>query len=241
MPKVSVNILTKNRPEELARALASVKSQNFTDYDVNIIVDGSDSKTLEVINSFKSSNFLTTEHQVSIGITNSRQEALVKSQGEFIAILDDDDYWIDKDKLEKQKKFLEDQQEFVLVGGGMQVDGHPDKFRPKTDEQIRSSMLFGNNFFTSTVMFRKDAAIKAGGFIKDNIDLAEDYDLWLRMGKLGKMYNFPEVFVNYRQPSYNKAKFKQFLTKQLSLIKREKYNYSGYFLASLIMKIRLLI
>ena len=90
-------------------------------------------------------------------------------------------------------------------------------------------------------MFRRKAAEEAGGFIKDQEDLAEDYDLWLRMGDRGKMHNFQEAFVNYREPGYNKDKFRRFLTKQSRLIKREINNYPNYFPASIILKIRILL
>ncbi len=100
-------------------------------------------------------------------------------------------------------------------------------------------MLFRNNFFTSTVMFRKNFAIKSGGFIKDEVDFGEDYDLWLRMGKLGKMHNFQEVFTLYRLPDYNKEKFRAFLAKQLRLVKQHRQDYPYYRLANLILKLRL--
>lgn len=169
--------------------------------------------------------------------------------------MDDDDEWIDADKLKKQVEFLGNNRDYVLVGGGIKVNPKSEirnpkqttnnkpqitKLRVNTDTQIRKTMLFRNNFFTSTVMFRKDEAFKVGGFIKDDIDLAEDYDLWLRMGKLGKMYNFQEVFTAYRVPSYNKGKFKEFLRKQRRLIKKHKSDYPFYFLSSLIIWIRLL-
>jgi hypothetical protein len=90
------------------------------------------------------------------------------------------------------------------------------------------------------VLFKKEAAIKAGGFIKNGMDFGEDYDLWLRMGRLGQMYNFPEVFTAYAAPSYNKERFKNFLSKQLSLIGQHRKDYPNYFLAALILKARLL-
>jgi hypothetical protein len=101
-------------------------------------------------------------------------------------------------------------------------------------------MLFKNNFFTSTVMFRRQAAILAGGFISDGMDLAEDYDLWLRMGKIGRFYNFREVFTLYAKPQYNKERFSRFLAKQLKLIGRHKTDYPYYHLSSAILRLRLL-
>lgn len=269
MPKVSVNILTKNRSRLLKRAIDSVLRQSFKDFEVVIIDDGSTDDTAEVLKtaaSLENVTFIPYHNSQSLGITKSRQLALEFSKGEYIAILDDDDEWVDTGKLEKEVKFLDEHKDCVLVGGGIKISNSPptgdhpkgdkyqipnikkdinteeliSKFRPETDARIRATMLLRNNFLTSTVVFRKEAALKAGGFIKDEVDLAEDYDLWLRMGVLGKMHNFQEVFTRYTQPDYNKDKLNRFLSKQLQLIEREKNNYSFYLLSKLILKLRLL-
>ncbi len=245
MPKVSVNILTKNRAPLLKQALLSVSEQSFKDYEVVVVNDGSTDNTDEVLQDFKisrSKDFKIIKHEISQGIIKSRQEALLASSGEYVAVLDDDDRWIDADKLKKQVEFLDKHPETVLCGGGIEItklqDYKIEKFRPKTDKQIRNSMLFRNNFFTSTVMFRRAAALHAGGFINDGDDFAEDYDLWLRLGKLGKMYNFQEPFTAYRVPEYNKARFKAFLAKQSRLIAREKGNYPAFWLGGAILRLR---
>ena len=241
MPKVSINILTRNRSIFLTAALSSLTKQNFKDFEVIVVNNGSTDDTQKVLVSFKNELPLNIiSFPENIGITKARQEALLKSAGEYIAILDDDDEWVEADKLKKQTQFLDSHADYVLIGGGIKAGGKL-RLRPESDPQIKSSMLLRNNFFTSTVMFRRDAAIKAGGFIYDGVDFAEDYDLWLRLGKKGKMYNFPQVFTAYTQTSYNKARFKDFLRKQLSLINREKASYPWFWLASLILKFRLII
>lgn len=246
MPKISINILTKDRAELLKKALLSVLGQSFKDYEVVAVNDGSADETEKILKDYKISKFQNLKiitHSTSLGITASRQEALLVSSGEYIAILDDDDEWIDAEKLSKQVKYLDEHKKCVLIGGGIEIADSEKrtakKIRPQTDEKIRKTMLFRNNFFTSTVMFRKDIAKMVGGFVKDKIDLAEDYDLWLRMGKIGKMFNFKEPFTLYAKPSYNKEKLNLFLRKQLQLIGRYKNYYPWYFLASLALKIRL--
>lgn len=260
MPKVSINILTKNRAELLKKALESVAGQSLQDFEVVVVNDGSTDNTIIELENIKSkfSNLKIINHSESLGITLSRQEALEKTAGEYVAILDDDDEWVDVDKLKKQVEYLDTHPDVALVGGGIVlVTSDPSttanksadygagklqvtSYRPETDFQIRKSVLLRNNFFTSTVMFRREVAIKAGGFIKDDIDLAEDYDLWLRMGKLGKMYNFQVPFVKYRMPSYNKEKFNLFLQKQLKLVNKYRNEYSFFRVSWLILKLRLL-
>jgi glycosyltransferase involved in cell wall biosynthesis len=247
MPKVSINILTKNRAELLQRALASVLSQSFTDYDIVVVNDGSTDNTAAVLSELKvkSEKLKVNTHTISLGITKSRQEALQVSAGEYIAILDDDDEWVDKDKLKKQVEYLDSHPEVVLVGGGIEIEKREKRkekrLRPQIDRAIRSTMLFRNNFFTSTVMFRRQLAAKVGGFMEDETDLAEDYDLWLRLVRIGRAYNFQEVFTNYKQPEYTKEKLKQFYTKQLHLIGRYKKDYKFYHLAATIAKLRILL
>ncbi len=239
MPKVSINILTKDRNQFLKKALDSVASQTLTDYEVIVIDDGS---SLPVLKDKLDVKIL--RHDSSLGISKSRQEALLESQGEYIAVLDDDDEWIDPDKLKKQVEFLDNHRDYVLVGGGIQISNSKSqisKFRPNDDQQIRKTMLLRNNFFTSSVMFRKSSAIQAGGFVADGDDFAEDYDLWLRLGNVGKMRNFPLPFARYRVPNYNKQRYKAFLAKQLRLIYREKFNYPLFWLANLLLKSRLLL
>ncbi len=244
MAKVSVNILTKNRAGLLKKTLLSVAGQTYQDYEVVVVNDGSIDDTELVLNEAAAAilNLKIINHKSSLGITKSRQEALAASAGEYIAILDDDDEWINKDKLAKQVKFLDDNRDYVLVGGGMRaesgIENQELKIRPKTDKQIRRTMLLRNNFFTSTVMFRRASAVEAGGYLQNGADLAEDYDLWLRLGELGKMHNFSEIFTAYRQTQYNSDKRKQFFYKQLKLIGRHKTNYPYYYPAAMFLRLR---
>ncbi len=247
MPKVSINILTKDRAELLKQALKSLLNQTYQDFEVIVVNDGSTDKTIEVVGEMAllGLNIYEIRHEKPIGITKSRQEALQESKGEYIAILDDDDEWVDKDKLALQVQYFENHPEAVLVGGGIKIELRSKKeelrFRVQTGKQIRKTMLFRNNFFTSTVCFKKDKALEAGGFIQEDEDLAEDYSLWLRLGNLGQMHNFLKIFTKYRLPNYNKEKRVKFFKKQSVLIKKYHQSYPYYLLAWLILKIRMLI
>jgi len=248
MPIISINILTKNRAGILRKALESVCNQTFKDFEVVIINDGSTDDTAAVLEEYKKKlSLIVINHEFSKGIIASRQEALENSRGEYVALLDDDDEWINKEKLSKQIEWFNQHPKGVLIGSAVDyrisgTNGNTSSkkvLRSQTDSAIRNTMLLRNNFFTSTTMFKKSAAIHAGGFISDGIDVAEDYDLWLRLGKMGEMANFSQMFTAYRAPVYTKGKFLMFLKKQLGLIDRHKKDYPWHWLAKIILKIRL--
>ena len=251
-PKVSVIILTKDRELLFPNAVRSVLRQVFSDFELIIVNDGSKDKTVQVINNLVTAELsdrhrVIINHKSPVGITKSRQEALEKSSGELVAFLDDDDEWIDPEKLSKQVQWFERNPDGVVCGGGIKKISNfkfsisnKTAMRPESDFIIRKWMLLKNPFFTSTVMFKKSAATRVGGFLFDGIDLAEDYDLWLRMGKIGKLYNFQEVFTAYRVSEYNKVTFQSFLNKQLRLVQRNRADYPYYFLARLILYSRII-
>jgi glycosyltransferase involved in cell wall biosynthesis len=245
MPLVSVIILTKNRKELLRKALESVERQTFRDFEILVVDDGSTDGTEQRLKDLRFNDLKIFRHEDSKGIIQSRIDGLAAATGELVAFLDDDDEWMDDNKLQKQVDYFKAHKDCVIVGGGIEVESYQVhkviKLRAETDKEIRKTMLLRNNFFTSTVMFRKSAALAAGGFVNDGVNSAEDYDLWLRLGQLGTMYNFQQVFTRYRKPEYNKARLKEFFAKQLRLIKLYKKYYPYFWLAWVVLKVRTMI
>ena len=104
MPLVSVIIPTYNRPVELRRALNSILAQTLTDFEVLVINDGEYKNTvLEIIHSFNDKRIIYSDNQRQKGGNGARNTGIIKSNGKYIAFLDDDDEWL-KRKLEFQIK-----------------------------------------------------------------------------------------------------------------------------------------
>lgn len=238
MTKISVNLITYNRANYLKLAIESVLTQSFSDWELIIVDDCSTDDTFEIVSEYlkKDARIKYFKNNINLGIGKTRNLALQLSTGKYIAVLDSDDFWADNDKLSKQFNLL-DSGEYVLVGGGCQtVDGFGMKknsyLNPQTDEQIRGMFLFKNPFVNSSVMFLKEPAIKYGGY-DESLMVGEDYDLFLRLGRLGKMINIPNILVNYRQHSQNVSRIKivSALEDNVVIIKRYKNDYPNYFLA----------
>jgi len=68
---------------------------------------------------------------------------------------------------------------------------------PITDDEIRRRMIVLNCIAQPAVMARRAALIEAGGY-SPRFEFAEDYDLWLRTARLGKLHNLPEPLLSYR-------------------------------------------
>jgi glycosyltransferase involved in cell wall biosynthesis len=221
--------------------------QQGVDFEVLVVNDGSDDGTFEFLENskLKYQNLKIIHHHQSLGIIRSRQEAVKESNGLFLAFLDDDDEWILPTKLLQQVTMFESDPSLVLCGAGMEMvnaDGVviSRKIYLGTDQEIRRSMLLKNQFFTSTVMVRKKSLESVGGFVSDGTDLAEDYDLWLRLGLVGKFALLPKVVTRYKVPTYSKEKKLNFFRKQWKLIKREKGNYPNGYLAEFYMILRVI-
>jgi GT2 family glycosyltransferase len=150
---------------------------------------------LELIKQKFGPSIVLIENPVNLGFAQGNNVGIQSAKGEFIARIDDDDEWIDNVKLAKQVEFLSSNKNYVLVGtDAIMVNSDGEKIgtynMPKTDEQIRNRMLSKNCFLHPSIMARLND-IKKVGLYKEGEDMkhVEDYDLWLRLGKIGKMAN----------------------------------------------------
>lgn len=103
MLKVSVIIPTYNRSHLLPRAIDSVLSQTFTNFELIIIDDGSTDGTKEVVSKYqkKDNRIKYIKHEINMGGNKARNTGIKSSRGDYISFLDSDDEWL-PNKLEKQ-------------------------------------------------------------------------------------------------------------------------------------------
>lgn len=102
-PLVSIHLTTFNRGSLLPRAIKSVLKQTFTDWELIIVNDGSTDSTRRILSRYtRNRRIKVFTHPNNLGNAAARNTALNHSRGEYVAFLDDDDEWIDTDKLTKQ-------------------------------------------------------------------------------------------------------------------------------------------
>src|SRR5258708_39467781 len=91
-PLVSIVVPTINRPKMLAEALASVRAQNFTDYEIIVVSNGeNDEMCRQSREAAAGCIYLELDHG---NVSAARNAGIAQANGEWIAFLDDDDLWL---------------------------------------------------------------------------------------------------------------------------------------------------
>ena len=172
MPKISVIIPTYNGGKFIKKAIESVLDQTLDDFEIIVVDDGSTDNTPYILQEYIRTNNIVYISQKNVGVAVARNNGINMSKGTYIAFLDDDDFWIDKDKLKKQIEFLENHPDYVMVGtAGIVVDEKGKRVTdykvPEGDHSIRDSILMRNPFIQSSIVAKKD--ILKGEIITENM------------------------------------------------------------------------
>jgi glycosyltransferase involved in cell wall biosynthesis len=190
-----------NAEKYIGDAIRSVLDQSFTDFELLIIDDGSMDDTQKVIKSFSDDRIILLQQEHG-GVSKALNTGLAAAKGKYIARFDADDICF-HDRLEKQFLFLEINPAYVIVGSDaeyMQENGEY-LFRfsciGHEHDDLIQKLYFYCPFIHSSVMYRKHAVTKAGGYslLAHNF---EDYLLWTQLADYGKLHNLPEALIKIR-------------------------------------------
>jgi len=202
-PTVSVLILTYNRPHLIGRAIESVIRQDYQEWELLVVHDGPDERTIDTMRKWQQRETrIRYLHRKEPGnIAEATNYGISQARGKYIAILDDDDYWAAPDKLARQVKFLEESPEYVACGGGaIVIDRNSVEtmryLKPENDQAIKSRALLANPMVHSTLLYRRAVALDLEGY-NETLPGFQDWDFVLKLGKAGKLYNFPMFFSYY--------------------------------------------
>jgi glycosyltransferase involved in cell wall biosynthesis len=205
--KISVVMPAYNAGKYIREAVNSVLTQTFSNFELIIINDGSTDNTQEIISSFTDSRITVINNEVNKGIASALNTGLLTAKTEYIARFDADDVCF-PERLALQFDFLETHADYILTGADaeyMSESGeHLFHFKciGHTNEQITKKINVYCPFIHSSVMYRKDAVLKAGGYSLYAHNF-EDYFLWVRLQKYGKFYNLGQPLIKVRFNPYS--------------------------------------
>lgn len=202
VPRVSVLMIAFNAEYYLRQAINSILVQDFTDFELIIIDDKSTDNSYEILNSYNDPRVKIFFNTSNLGVTASRQIALSKCTGEFVAVLDADDVAY-SNRLSLQVSYLDKHSEISLLCGSASIISETGEFlcldSPLSDPLLlKWQMFFRNPIIHSTVMFRKKDVCELGGY--EGVTLAEDFNLWGKLMRNGLAFSaIPETIVMLRQ------------------------------------------
>jgi len=179
---VSVIIPTYNRGWVLQEAIDSVLAQDFKDFELIVVDDGSTDNTGEMLDSYDQD--LIVIRQTNRGVSAARNRGIAEAAGRLIAFLDSDDLWLPR-KLSRQVDFFNsnpdaviNQTEEIWIRNNVRVN-------PRNRHHKFSGMIFEKSLALclvspSAVMMRR-SLLDAVGLFDEDLPACEDYDLWLRV------------------------------------------------------------
>jgi glycosyltransferase involved in cell wall biosynthesis len=200
-PMVTILMPAYNASKYISEAINSVIQQSFTDFELLVIDDGSADETAAIIHQFSDTR-VRYLHQGHQGIAYALNKGLGEAKGRFIARFDADDVCM-PNRLEKQVNFLASDDRYVLCGSDAEYISesgeHLFNFRciGHTHEEIRAQLYVLCPFIHSSVMYRKEAVIAAGGY-SPHAHNFEDYLLWIQLATFGRYVNLPEQLIRVR-------------------------------------------
>ena len=181
-PLVSVIIPTYNRGWILQEAIDSVLEQDFQDYELIVVDDGSVDNTPTILKAYK--NEITVLSQANRGVSAARNSGIKSATGRLISFLDSDDLWLPR-KLSTQVKFFNDHPQAVITQTQEHWIRNGVRVNPKKRHHKFSGMIFERSLALclvspSAVMIKKSLFNRVGIF-DESLPACEDYDLWLRI------------------------------------------------------------
>jgi glycosyltransferase involved in cell wall biosynthesis len=206
-PAISVIMPVHNGAEWLAEAVASIRAQDFSDFEFLIVDDGSDDGTAAMLSSFAAGDRrIRLLRQAPQGIVAALNNGIAAARAPYLARLDADDR-AKSDRLGEQFAFMQAHLEIGLLGTFAEcIDAAGNivgRLAPPTDHARLARVLSRTNpFIHSSVMMRTALVRRLGGY-RAAFRAAEDYDLWLRMAEAGHIANLADDLTQYRRHDSN--------------------------------------
>jgi glycosyltransferase involved in cell wall biosynthesis len=197
---VSVIIPAYNQSRYLGQAIRSVLAQTYVSLEIIVVDDGSTDDTREVAASFTDAR-VRYVHQANRGLSAARNTGIRHARGELLTFLDSDDLFLET-KLETLVGALEKNPALGFVAGGaILIDERGELVGEIFEERIPANLtdlLLGNPLHVGSVLLRREWQERAG-FFDETLRSYEDWDMWLRLARLGcPMASVPRPVSFYR-------------------------------------------
>ena len=227
---ISVILPCYNGSRWLSKAIESVLSQTYRDFELLIIDDGSVDDSKAIISSFLSDRRVRYIYQKNRGFSAAINRGIKESLGDLIGFIGQDDLWLPK-KLELQTNFLSKNKNIDLVHSSYLTIDSEDKIinalhtklpELPTREQLIKKLFMGNLFGFETILVKRECFNECGFFNEGMIGFS-DYDMWLRIAEKFNLNGFiarPLVKKREHKSRISKSRIEDVLRDELLIVEK---------------------
>lgn len=195
-PVVSVVIPAFNAARCVRKAIDSVLAQDYRDFELIVVDDGSTDETAAVLAAYGKT--IRVIHQANGGLSNARNTGIRESQGEFVAFLDADDWWL-PGKLERQIELMQAEPALGFCSTAARVENPQGQLLNIWEcphwQGALLVHLFNENAAVagsgSGVLVKRDLLLQVGDF-DESLQCLEDIDMWMRLAAVAEYVCIPE-------------------------------------------------
>lgn len=227
-PTISIVAPSYNRAHFLPRFLDNILSQEYQDFEVIVINDGSTDNTDEILASYqkKDNRIRVIKNEKNLGLIGSGNRGLDAARGKYIARIDDDDLtyptWL-LDTIEFFKKHPE--VDVVFPFRDNQINEHRKEKTPQARPPL-TEILRGNIIGNSGSVFKRSFLEKHHIRYNPDRKSAEDYDLWSQFLRNGAIIRrLPKTLISMHTDSKHSAEYYNDMVRSSHLISTELINF----------------
>jgi glycosyltransferase involved in cell wall biosynthesis len=201
-PKVSVVIPAYKQADFLGQAIQSVLDQTYSNFEIIVVNDASPDHTAEVVDRFTDARLRYLVHQENRGLPATRNTGMRASSGEFIALLDADDFF-HPEKLQAHVDFLNRHSSVAVSYNNRFHLHHSSTAIRKLNRSPQAvglpNFVLGFPFAPSDMVVRREWAFKVKLFNEEHRYGAEDIDFPARLALAGGRFARIDRALNYRR------------------------------------------
>jgi glycosyltransferase involved in cell wall biosynthesis len=210
IPRISIITPSFNQGQFLERTIVSVLEQNYSDIEYIVIDGGSTDASVRIIKKYeKYIDFWVSERDK--GQSHAINKGFRMSTGEYVGWLNSDDE-LHQYTLEKVSEAImsdrASRREAVLYFGILEIVdavGNHMKMEPFNEELSFESLLYSKAQCLQPGSFYERGTLAAVGFLNENLHFCMDWDLWLRLLKVGVAHFVPHVLAKLRMHPSSKS------------------------------------
>ena len=191
MPLVSICIPAYHAEKYISEALSSVCNQNFSDWELIVVEDGSDDRTEKMVNEVADKVQQPVQfhrHAKNMGLPATRNSGIKKATGKYVALLDADDYW-KSNHLESIISLIEKDKADIAHSGSILFDSESGKELSIRSPKPEQETEFLNSLYDHSYIIQPSSAVinrnvfERIKYFDTDFNICDDMEFWFRAAR----------------------------------------------------------